>query len=100
MTRKRHHLNISTLAGEALTEVKQLLESHPGFLHTATSSVVIEFLCAHYVEGVALTKFKPKTKWGRPAGMNVYENMRPSHVRQAAGLTKNEARIGPELDNR
>lgn len=98
----REKLNLAKAASGALDRLRNHLSDHPGWVHSTTASVMIEFLCWHYGQersmggSVGFKGFRPQTKRGRPAGVNVYENFRPADQRKAAGLSKTDVRIGQE----
>ena len=94
------HLRVSIPASQAFAKVKRLLADHPAFPHDVTASIVVEFLCAHFLDEVTMLKFRPQTVRGRPRGRFYEDNARPSNVRKAAGLTKTEAALGPKRDGR
>lgn len=95
---KREKLNLSSPASDAFDELRRHLAEHSAWLESTTASVLIEFLCWHYHRTKAGFKgFRPATRRGRPAGPNETDNFRPANVRKAAGLSKADAMLGPEL---
>lgn len=96
----RRKLKLSKEATDALDAMRDHLEKHPGWLESTTGSVIFEFLCWHYHQSRSMGEspgfkgFSPKTRRGRPAGMNFVHNARASLMRKAAGLTITEARVG------
>ncbi len=95
---------LSPAAAKCLAELKNELDLWPGWHQSLSTSVVIELLCWYWTEvrregktEVSPRTFRPQTRRaGHQAGMNVYQNVRSSNMRKAAGLSKTEARLGPK----
>ncbi len=102
MTTPSRSIRVSPPAQAALDELKQSLDGQPHWIHSTTTSVMIEFLCWFRKQARSMGEipgykgFRPKTRVGRPIDRNVYENLRPADMRKAAGLSKTEARLGPK----
>lgn len=95
---KQRKVNISPAAAAALDKLKQSLEEWPAWLESTTTSVMIEYLCWLFDNSERRYRgFHPETRRGRPAGPNQSDNFRPANVRKAAGLSKADAALGPEL---
>lgn len=92
------------LSGEAqvaLGLAGETLISHPAWMAAMSNSTLVEFLCSYWLSQgkLAITDFRARTRpRGRPATHFAIDNLRPSHVRKAAGLTKDDATLGPKLD--
>ncbi len=74
-------IRVSPPADAALAELREHLEGHPAWVETTSYSTMIEFLVEHALRGVSMTKFRAKTRRGRPPGLNEFANARPSRFR-------------------
>ena len=75
------NIRVSPPAAEALVEFREHVKDHPAWLETTSYSVLIEFLVEHALRGVSMTKFKAKTRRGRPPGFFQHDNARPARFR-------------------